>query len=215
MTTFEPITIKVEYTQADLTEAHELFSRSAGSETGQSLWAKIWKHVLVLVVVALMGVYLRFHSSSHSAPRYYHPPAAPGSIILNAQSLTQILIVAVFISFCIFITIILLMARRTQRSGLQEMTFEMTFDESGHRVRTPTSATFHLWNHFQCARENERLFILIINSKEMVIVPKRAIPDAAAVDRLRGLIERHVGPGSWPSAPPPPPPVVSGDSTIP
>jgi hypothetical protein len=77
--------------------------------------------------------------------------------------------------------------------GAQQF-WNMTIDEIGIKSVSPHSESFCRWPVFHFWAETENLFVMRLNSKGLLVVPKRAVP-LEQMDQLRTCFrERVVGP---------------------
>lgn len=166
----EPITIQVKYTPQDLEQAQRLMTWR-----GQQHWLL---RVAVLVVCVTL-VWLLLPKPAHHGPSHITVPWM--------NLITVFIMAALFIAFWVFVL------RQAGRFITDDQTYDMSFSEEGHRLRTATTEFSCTWSYFTSARENAQIILLIVNPHTATIIPKRLFSDVATVDRLRTLIERHVG----------------------
>jgi hypothetical protein len=76
---------------------------------------------------------------------------------------------------------------------------ELSADVSDIGVWTTDGVTdtLHRWPGFKRYRETDSLLVLTLEDTRLLILPKRALPDAATSDQLRGLIQTHVAEGTF------------------
>ncbi|MBV7697033.1 YcxB family protein [Streptomyces sp. TRM70350] len=72
--------------------------------------------------------------------------------------------------------------------------YTIRMDDEGIHTRTPVSTATHHWHGFRDCRETPGLFVLSLDDTVggMCVLPKRAVRDAADVDRIRELAGRHL-----------------------
>lgn len=86
--------------------------------------------------------------------------------------------------------------------------------DAGIATADGVTDTLYRWAGVIRYRETDHLLVLTLEDARVLILPKRAVPDAPAEDRLRGLIQTHVAAGTFlprtaafpvlAAAPPPP-----------
>jgi hypothetical protein len=96
----------------------------------------------------------------------------------------------------IWVFVFRLMRRQTRQNweGQPNLHLEYRVDISpdGVSVSCPVSSSAYRWEAFQRVQETPRLFILFLSTLTFVLIPKRAVPDAQAVDWLRDTLRTMI-----------------------
>lgn len=209
-----PLRLEFSYEPADYQELAEHKVRApvravrvSGAEMRRD---SLLSWVVFLGVLGVLVFLLRSrHVSTPPPPKGATPNAvstrpveALGTLVTPLATLLVILAVVGYVAF------------RHRRAGSRDARggrprprgpFRLDLRQDDIELTGPATAMRWRWEPFERWSESGRLFVLHHRDGLVLLIPKRAAPDAAQLDALRELFRRHVAPptGGFPVRPAP------------
>jgi hypothetical protein len=121
--------------------------------------------------------------------------SSPGG---NAQGVDALVSIGpwlvIFVIIWVFVFRLLRRQTRQNWEGQPNMHLEYRMDitPDGVSVQNPVFSSAYRWEAFQRVQETPNLFILFLSTLTFVLIPKRALPDAQAIDWLRGTLRTMI-----------------------
>jgi heme/copper-type cytochrome/quinol oxidase subunit 2 len=161
-----------------------LFDSNADAErSGRRRW---WPRVvaIALVVLGFLTVLTLLLANAAHAPG--------GNLVDALLPLSPWLVV--FLSVWVFFFRLLRRQTRHNWEGQPNLHLENRMDiaPEGVSVANPVFSSAYRWEAFQRVQETPNLFILFLSTLTFVLIPKRALPDAQAIDSLRGTLRTMI-----------------------
>jgi hypothetical protein len=152
----------------------------------------------LMPIVVIAAVLLAFGAVLYPDVTREADPGGGGGGGGNARLVESLLPLAPWLVMfaIIWVFVFRLMRRQTRQNweGQPNLHLEYRVDISpdGVSVACPVSSSAYRWEAFQRVQETPKLFILFLSTLTFVLIPKRTLPDAQAVDWLRGTLRTMI-----------------------
>ncbi len=196
--------LEFDYVPDDLRETERIYRRQISRSVTHRVPGGRW--LLALIILAVIFLPMIFSNYLRNAAPA--PPAAPAA---SPAPLTDLLVQLIpwllifgFIWFFVFRNL----RRRHERTLAADPTLNLRqmvdVTDAGIVQQNGMARTEWNWTAFDRFYESDRLFLLPLAARRILMLPKRALATPADVDALRQLLEEHIQPptGGFPVAPP-------------
>jgi hypothetical protein len=134
----------------------------------------------------LVGCWLVFAATD--LPGIYQDLKSDGfSAMLREKAFTMLLLVLVGLFFLFLVWLQPRLAAR--RATLRRV--EWRLSDEGVHIHTDVSSSEILWKAFIKFREGPKVFLLFVQKKQAIFIPKRVL-DPSQLDELRNILRAHV-----------------------
>jgi hypothetical protein len=177
----ESIEIKYECNGHERQEGSSLLARvPVGNQPRASLGRSLfgWGLFLALLTAALFAM------------RMGHPHEP----LIGEMPPKIMLAIGLFAIGALFWVVAFIMLRMARLRALSRWNGETTytFDQHGMTMRRPRRSDFFAWPRFRAYYEGPNVFVLRMDAKNGIVIPKRLFVDNGAIERMRQMMQDGV-----------------------